>query len=126
MNANGTQASCAPQTPDALPIHRCGCGYGTLLDRPYCPKCRDPLVDGHTDPHGIVLSWTILPPPPGSKEPPIGLAMIGLTSGINAMTRFDTADRPNGWGRPDGRGRLAIGDAVVVEIRADKLRWAIR
>jgi hypothetical protein len=43
--------------------------------------------------------------------------MIGLSSGINAMTRYDTSPAVP---------PLSIGDDVIVELRADGLRWSVR
>lgn len=97
----------------ALPIYKCACGYGTLLDRPYCPKCHDALHEGLTTPRGVVLSWTIVHVAAAEDEPvPYGLAMIGLESGINAMARFDVSDP------------LEIGDHVVIAIGAGSMRRA--
>lgn len=88
-----------------LPIFKCACGYGTLLERPYCPKCHDLLHKGETSPKGIVLSWTIVYVTALRETCPAGIAMVGLESGINAMAKFEAAIA------------IAVGDRVTIEIQ---------
>ncbi|MEK8023633.1 MAG: OB-fold domain-containing protein [Candidatus Hydrogenedentota bacterium] len=102
-----------PSDQSPLPIFKCACGYGTLLDRPYCPKCHDALQHGFTGPFGVVLSWTIVHVAATEEaHGPYGLAMVGLESGINAMARFDVGDP------------LEIGDHVFVTLEENKMRYA--
>ncbi len=95
-----------------LPAWKCDCGYGSVIERPYCPKCHDTLRRSTTAPHGIVLTWTVVHVSPSGEGRPYGLCMVGLESGINVMARFDPRDR------------LGVGDRATVEIRDDGLRWA--
>lgn len=97
-----------------LKIRRCACGYGTLLDRVYCPRCRELLQPASSTPSGVVLTWTVLHVTADDQKGPIGLAMVGLDSGINAMARYAPKER------------LEVGERV--EILADKegLRWVRR
>jgi len=94
-----------------LPIWKCGCGYGTVVERPYCPKCHDLLQPFSTSPLGVVLSWTIIHVTPSGETEPYGLAMVGLDIGINAMAKFEHGKIPE------------IGNKVAIEIHEDGLRW---
>jgi len=95
---------------ETLPIFRCDCGFGTVMARPYCPKCRGTLHPARAPAEGRILPWTILATTPEGFASPLGLAVVGLTAGMNAVARFDPEKPP------------AIRQNVRLAIR-DGLRW---
>lgn len=66
------------------------------------------MREAETEPRGTVLSWTILHVVPEGFEAPLGLALVGLAGGMNAVARFDPR-RPLEEGAPV---RLALRDGV--------------
>lgn len=89
---------------------RCDCGYGTLLERVYCPRCRGRLRPATSDSKGIILTWTILTTVADGFTAPLGLAMVGLESGINTMVRFPPDKPPS------------IGDKISITVDEDGIR----
>lgn len=80
------------------------------MSRPYCPKCRGTLHPARASAQGRILTWTILQTTPEGFDSPLGLAVVGLTAGMNAVARFDPANPP------------ALRQNVRLTLR-DGLRW---
>ncbi|RMH59636.1 MAG: hypothetical protein D6679_01175 [Candidatus Hydrogenedentota bacterium] len=87
--------SLPPPPENHLRAFKCACGSATLLERVYCPRCRDVLKPTTVPNTGVVLSWTVIAVPAQGFETPVGLALVGLDCGINTVANFDPEEIPN-------------------------------
>lgn len=88
-------------------VYRCAaCGVASVVKRPRCPRCRGTLQAREESAVGTVLSWTVLHVPAEGFEAPLGIALVGLDGGANAVANFDAASPPE-IGR---RVSIAVGE----------------